>query len=457
MNSFDLIVIGGGPAGYFAAELASKSGLSVCVFEMNALGGVCLNEGCIPSKALLNSAKIYSSALHGEVYGVKAEKISLDHATALKRKDKVVKLLTAGVAAKMRKNGVVVIKEKAGIIKREDGLFFVKAGDETYTSEKLLVATGSSPVLPPINGLAQALESGFCLTNKEILSLPGIPESLAVIGAGVIGLEMASYYAAAGSRVTVIEATDKIAGATDEEISSVLRKSLEKNGIGFILGATVTGISEGRIEFVLGDEERVLYAEKLLICTGRRPNTSGIGLEDIGVKLDKGAVVTDERLRTNIPGLYAAGDINGKSMLAHTAYREAQVAVNDMLGIDDSVDYSAIPSVIYTYPEAACVGETLASAGEKGIRAREITLPLTMSGRYVAEVDRGTGFAKAVIDENSKVLGIHILGSYASEIIGMCAEMLSANVSIEEMKKVVIPHPSVSEIIRELMFEAERS
>lgn len=228
---YDLIILGGGPAGYLAAERAGHAKLSTCLFEMNALGGVCLNEGCIPSKALLYSAKVYDYALHGEKYGVKTENASLDHKAVVARRGKVVRTLVSGVGAKMKGAGVTVVKERASIVGRVEGGYEVEAAGQKYQAKRLLIATGSSPSLPPIPGLKEGIEAGYLLTNREVLTLDAVPERLAIIGGGVIGLEMAAYYATAGSKVTVIEMLDHIAGATDREISAMLQKEYEKKGV----------------------------------------------------------------------------------------------------------------------------------------------------------------------------------------------------------------------------------
>jgi len=454
MDSFDLIVLGGGPAGYLAAERAAQGGMKVAVFEKRALGGVCLNEGCIPSKALLNSAKVYEYAAHGEKYGVMATGVAIDHAAVVARKNKVVKQLVAGVSMAMKKLNVTVI-DKPAVIKGKNAAGFTVAADGTeYSAGKLLIATGSVPVLPPIPGLREGLESGFVLTNREILDLEVLPESLIVIGGGVIGLEMASYFNSVGSKVTVIEMLDKIAGPTDNEISDILLKNYKKKGVDFKLSCKVTAVGKDSVTYEEKGEVKTVNAEKVLVSIGRKPFTEGIGLESIGVYTERGAIVTDDHLRTNIAGVYAAGDVNGKSMLAHTAYRESEVAVNHMLGRRDIMRYNAIPSVIYTNPEVACVGETDESAKAKGIDVQTVSVSMRMSGRYLAEVEGGNGIAKLVVDKKyNRLIGAHLIGSYVSEMIYGAALMIETEMRIEDLKELVFPHPTVSEVIREALFE----
>jgi dihydrolipoamide dehydrogenase len=340
---YDLIVIGGGPAGYVAAERAGHAGLKVVLFEKRNMGGVCLNEGCIPSKALLNSAKIYDYATHGSDYGVFIEGARLDHQKVIERKAKVVDMLVSGVIAKMKKNKVTVIKEAASIVERNTEGFVVVAGGERCIGKQLLIATGSVPVIPGIPGLKKSVEDGFTVTNREILDLAVVPKELAIIGGGVIGLEMASYYSSAGSHVTVIEMLDHIAGQTDIELSTILKKALEKKGITFELEAKVTEVKDGVVTYEKKGQSFQVKADKILLSIGRRAFTDELGLEKIGVETVRGAVPTDAFGRTNISGVYAAGDVNGKSMLAHTAYREAEVCINNILQKKDTMRYNAIP------------------------------------------------------------------------------------------------------------------
>jgi len=452
--TYDLIVLGGGPAGYLGAERASGAGLKTLLVEKKHIGGVCLNEGCIPTKTLLYSAKIFDSARNGGKYGIAVKDISLDHGAVVARKDKVVKTLVAGIKSKLKKNGVDVV-EGIGEIegKSEDG-YSVMAGGETFAGKRLLIATGAVPVIPPIPGIKEGIERGYVLTNREILELKAVPESLVIIGGGVIGLEMASYFNSAGSKVTVVEMLDRIAGNTDIEISSILMKNYTARGVDFKLNSRVEEIRDGSVVFESNGQKQTENAEKVLVSVGRKPAGEGIGLERIGVELDRGRVRTDERGKTNIPEVYAAGDVNGCSMLAHTAYREAEVCVNNMLGKKDIMRYDAVPSVIYTNPEVACVGETEESARGKGIDYEAVKLSMRYSGRYVAENEGGDGICKLLADKSRrKLIGAHMIGNYASEIIYGAGIMIETELRIEDIKEIVFPHPTVSEVIREGIFE----
>ena len=454
MDMFDLIVIGGGPGGYLAAERAAQGGLKVCLFEKRALGGVCLNEGCIPTKTLLNSAKLYRHATESEAFGVKAENVRFDHAQVVKRKAKVVKTLVSGVGMTMSANKVNVVSAAAAINGRQDGKFKVEAEGKAYLADRLIIACGSEASVPPIPGVKEGIETGFVVTNRELLDLTELPKNMVVIGGGVIGLEMACYFASVGTAVTVIEALPKIAGATDNDICKVLMAEYAKRGMQFKLSSKVLSVKPGAVVYEDGEGQHEAACDKVLLSVGRRPATKGVGLETLGIEMNRASIVTDDRLMTNVPNVYAVGDCNGKIMLAHTAYREAEVAVNNILGKKDRIRYETIPSVIYTDPEVASVGETKESAEKKGMKVKEVNVPMMYAGRYVAEVDGGKGFCKMVLDtDRNRVVGVHIVGSYASEMILSAAMMVDTELPPERLKKFVFPHPTVSEVMREAIFK----
>lgn len=453
MNA-DVIVLGGGPGGYLAAERAAQGGLNVLLFEKRTLGGTCLNEGCIPSKVFLNSAKLYHHAKESAEFGVIAESVKFDHTTVLRHKNKTVKTLVSGVGSAMKMNKVQVIMAEGKILKKTTDGFVVEAEGEKYIGKKLVLACGSVPVVPSIKGLQEGLDSGFVMTNREILDIEKLPQSLVIIGGGVIGLEMASYFNAAGVEVTVIEMMDKIAGSMESEISAELLKTYKKRGIVFKLGCQVTEIEKNGVKYEEAGMSNMIATDTVLCAIGRKARIQNVGLEKIDVYTEHGAVVTDEHMQTNVPGVYAVGDINGKIMLAHTAYREAEVAVNHMLGKKDYMRYRAIPSVIYTDPEVASVGETEESAKAKGICTKSIKVPMRFSGRYLAEVPKGNGFCKLIVDQKkNSLIGIHMIGSYTSEMIFGAALMIEKEMSVDHIKELVFPHPTVSEVIREGLFE----
>ena len=454
MEIFDLIVLGGGPGGYLAAERAGHAGLKTMVIEKRAFGGVCLNEGCVPSKTFLNSAKVFDYANHAEKYGVKVEgKTAVDQKFVVERKNGVVKMLVSGVEGQLKRNKVIMKKAEAVIEGKTDEGIVIKSGEEKFIAKRLIIATGSMPVVPPIPGLRENLETGVVMTNREVLDLTEIPEKLVVIGGGVIGLEMASYFSSVGSKVTVVEMLNKIAGPTENEISAILQKTLEKKGVEFKLGAKVTGVEKDGVIYEKDGKTEKVAADKILCSIGRRAVTQGIGLENIGVNLERGAIVTDDQMRTNVANVYAVGDVNGKIMLAHTAYREAEVAVNTILGKKDRMRYNVIPSVIYTNPEVGSVGETEESAKQKGLDVKCVSIPLTYSGRYIAENTDLNGICKLVINKKTNTLiGAHVIGSYSGEYIVAVSAMIDLEVDIENIKKLVFPHPTVCEIVREAIF-----
>ena len=452
---YDLIVLGGGPAGYLAAERAGHGGMKVLCLEGRSFGGVCLNEGCVPTKTLLYSAKLYDGVKHGEKYGVTASGLAIDHSKVVQRKDKVVRTLVAGVQAALKANHVETKRAFGKIAGRTPEGYAVEAAGETYVGKRLLIATGSNPAVPPIPGLKEGLERGFVMTNREILDLREAPGRLAVIGGGVIGLEMAAYFNSIGTEVTIIEMLDHIAGENDKDLVALLQKHYEKKGIRFLLSAKVTKVEGTAVHYEKDGQAQAVEADKVLLSIGRRANTANIGLETIGVLTERGAIVTDRHMRTNQPEVYAAGDVNGRSMLAHTAYREAEVAVNNMLGKRDVMRYNAIPGVLYTNPELAAVGETEYTAKQKGLDVQVVKLPLQYSGRYVAENEGGNGIFKLVVDQKQRtVLGAQALCYYASEFIVAVGAFIELGLTLEEIKEVVFPHPTVCEIIREAVFQA---
>ncbi len=456
MDKFDLIVLGGGPGGYLAAERAAHGKLKTLVVEKRAFGGVCLNEGCIPSKSLLYSAKVYDYTKHSERYGVKCEGSSIDQKAVVARKNKVVKTLVSGVRGALKANGAVMAEGVGKICGREGSDYVVEVDGKKYLGARLLIATGSMPMIPPVKGLDEAIKSGFALTNREILDLEEIPGSLVIVGGGVIGLEMASYYNSVGSQVTIIEMLDHIAGNTDADISKILMNNYKKKGISFQLSSKVVEFTKDSVVYEHDGKTVTVPADRVLVSIGRRPVTQDIGLETIGVETERGYIKTDRNGLTNIPNVYAAGDVNGKIMLAHTAYREAEVCVNHMLGKKDVMRYEAIPSVIYTNPEVGSVGETEESAKQKGIDYKVSSITMKYSGRYVAENEGGEadGICKVLVEKKyNRIIGVHMIGNYASEIIWGAGLIVEAQMTVDDIKELVFPHPTVSEIIREAIFQ----
>ena len=448
---FDLIIIGGGPAGYVAAERAGHKGLSVLLFEKKSMGGVCLNEGCIPTKTLLYSAKTYENALHGDKYGVFGDNIRFDFGKIVARKNKVVKKLVAGVEGKMKMHHVTVVKGEATIVGRSPKGVEVTAGGESYLGANLLICTGSEAFVPPISGLAEA--GDIILTNREILDLKEQPKSLVVIGGGVIGMEFASFFNSLGTKVTIVEMLPEILGQNDYEISAMLRDMYAKKGIEFNLNAKVVKIDGNKVIFEKDGKTEIIEGEKILVSVGRRAITKGFGLENLNVELFKGGIKVDEKMRTNVPNVFAAGDVTGFSLLAHTASREGEVVVNNLTGHDDKMRYNAIPGVVYTNPEVASVGHTEESAKAEGIDYKVAKLPMAYAGRFVAENEGGSGLCKVLVGAKyGEVIGVHLLGNPSSEIIYGACIVIEQEMTLAELQKVIFPHPTVSEIFKETIF-----
>ncbi|AVM53108.1 dihydrolipoamide dehydrogenase [Bacteroides zoogleoformans] len=450
---YQLAIIGGGPAGYTAAEAAGKAGLSVVLFEKQNLGGVCLNEGCIPTKTLLYSAKTYDGARHASKYAVNVPEASFDLPKIIARKQKVVRKLVLGVKGKLTAHGVNIVSGEAVIVDSRH----VQCGEETYECDNLLLCTGSETFIPPIPGVDRVPY----WTHRDALDNKDLPASLVVIGGGVIGMEFASFFNSLGVQVTVIEMLDEILGGMDKELSALLRAEYAKRGIRFMTGTKVTALSEAssaesipQVQVGYEDAQGAgsVVAHKLLMSVGRRPVTKGFGLENLNLeKTERGSIRVDGHMQTSLPGVYVCGDLTGFSLLAHTAVREAEVAVHHIIGKEDVMSYRAIPGVVYTNPEIAGVGETEESLQKKGIAYRALKLPMAYSGRFVAENEGVNGVCKLLLADDDTVLGAHVLGNPASEIITLAGMAIELRLTIGQWKKIVFPHPTVGEIFREMM------
>ncbi len=447
---FQVAIIGGGPAGYTAAEAAGKAGLSVVLFEKQNVGGVCLNEGCIPTKTLLYSAKTYDGARHAQKYAIGAAELSFDLPKIIARKQKVVRKLVLGVKGKLTSHGVTLVTGEASVVDKHH----VQCGEEVYECDYLLLCTGSDTFIPPIPGV----EKVPYWTHRDALNNKELPASLAIIGGGVIGMEFASFFNSLGVEVTVIEMMDEILGGMDKELSGLLRAEYAKRGIRFMLSTKVVSLDnteDGQVQvhYELSDGTGgAVAAEKLLMSVGRRPVMQGFGLENLHLdKNERGNVVVNAQMQTSEPTVYACGDLTGFSLLAHTAVREAEVAVHHITGQADAMSYRAIPGVVYTNPEIAGVGETEESLQKKGIAYRVSKLPMAFSGRFVAENEGVNGVCKLLLGEDDTVLGAHVLGNPASEIIVAAGMAIELKLKAADWKKIVFPHPTVGEIFKEAL------
>ena len=445
---YDVAIIGGGPAGYTAAETAGKAGLSVVLFEKQNLGGVCLNEGCIPTKTLLYSAKTYDSAKQAAKYGVEVADVSFDLPKIIARKNKVVRKLVMGVKAKLAAHNVTVISGEAYIQDENT----IRCNDEEYSCKNLILCTGSETVIPPIEGV----DSVPYWTHRDALENKELPASLVVVGGGVIGMEFAAFFNSLGVEVTVIEMLDEILSGMDKELSGMLRTEYAKRGIKFLLQTRVVSLSqeEGMINVSYENEEgkNCVIAEKLLLSTGRRPVTKGFGVENLNLILNKDKTISaDSWSRTSTPNIYICGDITGYSMLAHTAVREAEVVVGAILGKKESMSYKAIPAVVYTNPEIAGVGKLEEDLIRKDVEYSVVKIPMAYSGRFVAENEGVNGMCKIILSRYKRIIGVHVLGNPASEIIALAGMAVELKLKAEEWKSMVFPHPTVSEIFKEAL------
>lgn len=445
---YDVAIIGGGPAGYTAAEKAAKGGLSTVLFEKNALGGVCLNEGCVPTKTLLYSAKTYDQIKHASKYAVSAENPSFDYPKIIARKNKVVKKLTAGIRMKMKESGVEVITGEAMIQgKTDEGNILIQCTEQVYEAKNLLVCTGSESVIPPIPGVNET----EYWTSREALQSKELPASLIIIGGGVIGMEFASFFNSMGTEVQVVEMLDKILGPMDKELSDMLQTEYAKRGVKFYLGHKVTGIHGQEVTVEKDGESFTLHGEKVLLSVGRRPVTKGFGLETLALEPYRNGIKVNEYMQTSLPNVYACGDITAFSLLAHTAVSEAEVAIDHILGKARAMSYKAIPGVVYTNPEIAGVGKTEEELQTSGTPYQVKKIPMAFSGRFVAENEMGNGVCKLILAEDGTLIGAHLLGNPASELIVIAGIAIEKGMKAEELTSFVFPHPTVGEILKEAL------
>lgn len=435
-----LAIIGGGPAGYTAAEQAIKAGKQVVIFEKESLGGTCLNVGCIPTKTLLYSAKQYYNATHAQKYGVTAENVVFDYAAMQKRKTIVVRKLVAGIKQRLNSELCTLVTGEAAVVSRTDEKVVITCNGVEYEAENLLICTGSTNFVPPIPGIK---DNEAVWSSTDALSAKELPKSIVIVGGGVIGMEFATLYHELGVPVTIIEAMPQILPNIDGEIAAILRERYEKAGVQILTDTKVLEIKGNTAVTSQGD----FAAERILVCVGRRANLSGLeALTDL--EYERGIKV-DDFMRTNLSNVYAAGDVTGKIMLAHAASRQAEVAVGRMLKQIplQRIAYNAIPSVVYTNPEIASVGIT-----EEVMDCEVRRLPMTFSGRFMAENEGETGLCKMLIDKKSQsILGVHAIGNPCSEFIAAASFAVRMGYTVSEFKQVVFPHPTVSEILKEIL------
>ena len=446
---YDITVIGAGPGGYVAAIAAAQWKKRVCVIERAAEGGVCLNEGCIPTKTLIRTIKLADEVKKADQFGISgvgASGIAIDMEKLQARKKAVVSQLVGGVKGLLKGNGVTVIYGTAAF---KDKNTVIVDGKE-ITSEHFIIATGSKALMPDFIAIEG---KNNIITSREALETVKVPKSIGIIGGGVIGIEFAYIFSKLGAKVRVYELMDQILPMVDGEIAALASKRMEKNGVVFYTGAKVQAIKNNTVCFSHGGKQIEEAADCVLMAVGRVPDAEGLNAEGIGLKLEKGAIKTDASMKTNIAGVYAIGDVNGRFMLAHTASHEGLTAVNNICGKKETMDYERIPSCIYIDPEIACIGMTEEQARSK----REIKVgrfPLAGNGKALVEGET-EGMVKVIVDAAiDEILGVHIYGIHATDMIGGISSAMTAEATAEEIINAVYPHPTVSESIPEAFMAA---
>lgn len=451
MKQYDIIVLGAGPGGYVAAIKASQLGAKTAIIEKNALGGVCLNWGCIPTKTLLKSAKVYHYIKNASIFGIDLEdgkKITVNWPNMIKRKNNIVKRLTGGVKVLLDKNGVDTYIGEGKVIDKNT----IEINGEKLGTKNLIIATGAKPFIPPIKGIDKAIESGFVLTSKKVLDLEKLPKKLIIIGGGVIGVEFASLFSELDCDVTILEKAPNILINVDKDIRKIMLRKLTKLGVKIHTEADVVEIHKNSVSVKINEKLEKYEADKVLINIGMRPNIESV--LSLGLELDRSAIKTNERLETSVKGVYAIGDVNGKHMLAHVASHEGIVAVENILGKDSKIDYDKIPSGIYTTPEIASVGINEEEAKRRGIEVKVGQFPLGANGRALAEGE-SDGFVKVIADNKyGEILGVHILSPNATDMISELIVTMNLEGTIYDIANSIHPHPTFSEAIMEASLSA---
>ena len=459
-SHFDLIIIGAGPGGYVAAIRAAQLGLkTACIEKRGTLGGTCLNVGCIPSKALLHSSEKFEEAQsHLAEHGVKVGKVELDLKTLMARKDKVVDGLTTGIAGLFKKNKVTELTGSARITKPGEVVVSADGKDTSYTADNIIIATGSA--VTPLPGVE--IDEDRIVSSTGALSLTKVPKHLVVVGGGYIGLEMGSVWRRLGSKVTVVEFLDAIVPNMDGEVCKAMHKTLAKQGMEFKLGTKVTGAKATKTKVALtvepaaGGDAETIDCDIVLVSIGRVPFTANLGLAEIGVEMDKrGVIQVDNNFKTNIDGIYAIGDVIPGPMLAHKAEEEGIACVERLAGQATHINYDAIPSVVYTWPEAASVGKTEEQLKDAGIDYNKGNFPFMANSRARANGD-SEGFVKILADAaTDEVLGVHIIGPDAGTMIAELALAMEFGASSEDIARTCHAHPTLNEAVKEAALAVE--
>ena len=455
-HDVDVCVIGSGPGGYVAAIRAAQLGLKAAVVEREELGGVCLNRGCIPTKAMLRSADLFTTFMHSADYGILADNVRVDFNKVMSRKDKVVKQLVGGVGTLMKSNGIQVFKGSGRLAER--GKVIVEGEKaETINPRNVIIATGSIPATVPVRGA----DGAGVIDSDGALKLTEVPPSMLVIGGGAVGSEWANIFAVFGSKVTLVEMMPTLLPLEDEDMGKTLARSFSRQGIAVHTEAKLEEVTEGDdgrkvgTLTVKGGKQERIGADCILVGVGRRPNTEGLGLDALGIKTDRrGFIEIDDHLRTNVPNVYAIGDVTGKQLLAHLASHQGITAVENIAGHDKTMDYKAVPACTFTHPEVASVGLSEKAAREQGYDVRIGTFPFAASGRAMTygETD---GLVKVVADAKyGELLGVHIIGPSASDMIPEATLGIRLEATLEDITGTIHAHPTLSESVMEAAWSA---
>lgn len=433
MIQTDLIIIGSGPGGYQAARYAAQQGLKVVIVENSHAGGTCLNCGCIPTKTFAHEAELLRNPLLTD-----EDRLRWNFDTLLERKQAIVEQLRKGVETILQHPNITFVKGFG----RLSGIHSVTVGDEEFTAKNIIIATGSHAKLPPVDGI----NDPSVMTSTELLSCSSIPKQLCIIGAGVIGMEFASAFNAFGCKVTVVEYMKECLPTIDGDIAKRLRKSLEKQGVTFIMQAGVSSIQNGTVTYEKKGKQATVVADSVLVATGRAANTDNMGLEGVGVEVNRQGIVVDDNMQTNIPGIYAIGDVNGKMMLAHAATFQGYRAINHILGKDDLINFDIMPAAIFTYPEAASVGISEENAKQAGLDYSCGKGFYRANGKALS-MGETEGLLKLIADKDGKIIGCHVFGVHAADLVQEVTSLMNKNATVEDLKNIIHIHPTVGEIL----------
>ena len=442
---YQVAVLGGGPGGYVAAIRCAQLGLKTALIEERELGGTCLNRGCIPTKALLHGAEVYKTIQDASALGISVREVDLQYDKLALWKDRVVARLRRGVEGLENAHGVTILRGRGSLTDAHT----LAVGEQCITAESIILATGSTPAKPPIPGIEHAI------TSDEFLAQTQLPARVILIGGGVIGIEFATLLASLGTSVTILEMLPHILPGVDADIRDFVFKRMRQSGIQIFNSARVIAIDNGSVTYEIDGVSHVLEADTIVVCTGRRPATSGLGLEQLGVKMERGFVDIDASCRTNVPNLYAVGDITGKIQLAHVASAQGLTAAANCAGKSEALRYDVVPACIYTFPEIAYVGMDETTAQRAGHKTRTGIFPVSGNGRSLL-MNQSEGFAKIVTDAlTGEILGSQIVAPRATDMISEISATMQCEGTIQELSRTIHPHPSVSEILYEAAHDVE--